>query len=218
MKEQVFAQFARIGRALAHPIRLEILDLLAQGEKTVERLAEQTGRSVTSTSNHLKELRGAALVETRREGTYVHYRLASDAVHELVRALQSVAHAQLAEVQRLVDDYFASSDDLETVDARELAERLGRRDVIVIDVRPADEYAAGHIPGALSMPPDEVGRRSRQLPKRKQIVAYCRGPYCVYAHDAVTLLRSRGYRARRLQSGLPGWRAEGFEVVTGGEE
>jgi rhodanese-related sulfurtransferase/DNA-binding transcriptional ArsR family regulator len=217
VKRLLFDQFARIGKALAHPARLEILDLLAQGEKTVETIAAQAGRSVTGTSNHLKELRAAALVATRREGTYVHYRLASDAVHALVRSLQAVAHAQLAEVQRLVADYFASSGELEALNARELARRLGEHSVVVIDVRPGEEYAAGHIPGALSMPPEEVGRRHRELPKRKEIVAYCRGPYCVYAQDAVKLLRSRGYRARRLEVGLPGWRAAGFDVVTGAE-
>ncbi len=217
IKQELLEQFARIGKALANPVRLEILDLLAQGEKTVERLAEQTGRSVTVTSNHLKELRTAALVDTRREGTYVHYSIAGDAVHELVRALQDVAHAQLAEVQRLVDDYFHSPGELQPVDAPELAERLSRGSVVVIDVRPEDEYAAGHIPGAVSVPHDQVTRRLAQLPKRKQIVAYCRGPYCVYAEDAVKLLRSRGYRARRLPEGLPGWRAAGFEVVSGGE-
>jgi rhodanese-related sulfurtransferase len=215
VKQQILEQFARVGKALAHPVRLDILDLLAQGEKTVETLAAQTGRSVTGTSNHLKELRTAALVQTRREGVYVHYRLASEAVHGLVRSLQEVAHAQLAEVKRLVDDFFEAPDDLEAVNALELANRLGGRNVLVLDVRPEAEYAAGHIPGAVSMPPEEVARRLAELPKRKEIVAYCRGPYCVYAHDAVKLLRSRGYHARRLEVGLPGWRAVGFAVATG---
>jgi rhodanese-related sulfurtransferase len=216
VKQQIFEQFARVGKALAHPARIEILDLLAQGEKTVETLAAETGRSVTGTSNHLKELRTAALVQTRRAGVYVHYRLASEAVHGLVRSLQEVAHGQLAEVQRLVEDYFEKPDDLEAVNAGELAERLGRRNVLVLDVRPEEEYAAGHIPGAISMPPGEVERRLAELPKRKEIVAYCRGPYCVYAHDAVQLLRSRGYRARRLEVGVPGWRAAGYAVASGG--
>jgi rhodanese-related sulfurtransferase len=192
-----------------------LLDLLAQGEKTVETLARETARSVTSTSNHLKELRAAALVESRRDGTFIHYRLASDAVHRLVRSLQAVAHAQLAEVQRLVDDYYGGREALEPVTASELARRIDARNTLVIDVRPAAEYAAGHIPGARSFPPDEIGQRTGELPKRREIVAYCRGPYCIYAHEAVTLLRNRGYRARRLEVGLPGWKESGYPIHTG---
>jgi rhodanese-related sulfurtransferase/DNA-binding transcriptional ArsR family regulator len=214
-KDQLMGQFARVGKALASPARLELLDLLAQGEKTVETLARQTARSVTSTSNHLKELRAAALVESRREGTFIHYRLASDAVHALVRSLQAVAHERLAEVQRLVDDYYGGREALEPLTAAELARRLDARDTVVIDVRPTAEYQAGHIPGARSIPPDELERRLGELPKRREVVAYCRGPYCVYAHDAVTLLRSRGYRARRLEIGLPGWRDAGYAIHTG---
>lgn len=214
-KQQLLHQFARIGKALASPARLELLELLAQGEKTVDTLARQTSRSVTSVSNHLKELRTAALVEARRDGVFIHYRLASDAVHGLVRSLQDVAREQLAEVQRLVDDYFGGSDDLEPLTADELARRLGRRGTLVIDVRPAPEYAAGHIPGARSIPPDEVARRMSELPRNREIVAYCRGPYCVYAHNAVALLREQGFRARRLEVGLPEWRAAGYHTVTG---
>ena len=215
-KQQLLHQFARIGKALASPARLELLDLLAQGEQTVETLARQTSRSVTSTSNHLKELRTAALVETRRDGVFVHYRLASDAVHAMVRSLQEVDRSQLADVQRLVDGYFTGEEAyLEPVTAPELAQRLERHESVVIDVRPAAEWAAAHIPGAISMPPDELERRMAELPKDREIVAYCRGPYCVYAHDAVKLLRSHGYQARRLEIGLPDWRAAGFHTATG---
>ncbi len=217
-KQELLEQFARVGKALASPARLEILDLLAQGEMTVDSLARQLSRSVTSTSNHLKELRTAALVEVRREGVSIHYRLASEAVHMLVRSLQDVAHSRLAEVQRLVDDHLTGADELEPLTAAELANRLGQQDTIVIDVRPPSEYAAGHIPGALSVPPDEVKQMLGKLPRNADIVAYCRGPYCLYAHDAVKLLRSRGYRARRLDVGLPDWRASGFETVTGGAQ
>jgi rhodanese-related sulfurtransferase len=217
-KQALLEQFARVGKVLASPARLEILDLLAQGERTVESLARQISRSVTSTSNHLKELRTAALVEARREGVFIHYRLASEAVHMLVRSLQEVAHSQLAEVQRLVDDHLTGADELEPLTADELAKRLGQQDTIVIDVRPPSEYSAGHIPGALSVPPDEVIQMLGKLPRNTDIVAYCRGPYCLYAHDAVKLLRSRGYQARRLNVGLPGWRAAGFETVTGAEQ
>jgi rhodanese-related sulfurtransferase/DNA-binding transcriptional ArsR family regulator len=215
-KQQLLHEFARIGKALASPARLELLDLLAQGEKTVETLARQTSRSVTSTSNHLKELRTAALVETRRDGVFVHYRLASDAVHAMVRSLQEVARSRLAEVQRLVDGYFTGEEAyLEPVTAPELAQRLERHESVVIDVRPAAEWSAAHIPGAISMPPDELEHRMAELPKDREIVAYCRGPYCVYAHDAVKLLRSHGYQARRLEIGLPDWRAAGFHTATG---
>ena len=217
-KQALLEQFARVGKVLASPARLEILDLLAQGERTVESLARLMSRSVTSTSNHLKELRTAAMVEVRREGVFIHYRLASDAVRMLVRSLQEVAHSQLAEVQRLVDDHLTGADEMEPITAEELTRRLGQQGTVVIDVRPSAEYVAGHIPGALSMPPDEVQQLLGSLPRNTDIVAYCRGPYCLYAHDAVKLLRSRGYRARRLNVGLPDWRAAGFETVTGAEQ
>lgn len=216
-KQALLEQFARVGKVLASPARLEILDLLAQGEMTVESLARLMSRSVTNTSNHLKELKTAALVEARRQGVFIHYRLASEAVHLLVRSLQEVAHSQLAEVQRLVDDHLTGADELEPMTAGELAMRLGQQDTVVIDVRPPAEYATGHIPGALSMPPDEVRQLLESLPRNTDIVAYCRGPYCLYAHDAVKLLRSRGYQARRLNVGLPDWRAAGFDTVTGVE-
>lgn len=211
-KKELFAQFARIGKAASSPARLELLDLLAQGEKPVEKLANQAGLSVTNTSNHLKELRNAALVTTRKEGVYVYYRLADPAVYEFLRCLEDIAARQLAEVRELVSDYFRDPEALEPIGADDLLERLRADDVVVLDVRPEDEYAAGHIPGALSIPAGELERRLSELPRDREVVAYCRGPYCVLAVQAVEVLRKAGYRARRMEVGLPDWRASGLAV------
>ncbi|MFO7893200.1 MAG: metalloregulator ArsR/SmtB family transcription factor [Longimicrobiales bacterium] len=211
-KKELLSQFARIGKAVSSPARLELLDLLAQGEKPVEMLAEQAGLSVTNTSNHLKELRNAALVATRKEGLYVYYRLADPAVYEFLRCLEDIAASQLAEVREIVNDYFREPEALEPVEAGDLLERLRADDVMVLDVRPQDEYAAGHIPGALSIPAGELERRLSELPREREVVAYCRGPYCVLALQAVEVLRAAGYRARRMEIGLPDWRAGGLAV------
>ncbi|MFW6205644.1 MAG: ArsR/SmtB family transcription factor [Gemmatimonadota bacterium] len=211
-KKELFGHFARIGKAVASPARLELLDLLAQGEKPVERLARQAGLSVTNTSNHLKELRHAGLVTSRKEGVYVYYRLADPAVYEFLRCLEDIAASQLAEVQQLVGDYFRDPEALEAIGAPDLLERLRSDDVVVLDVRPEDEYASGHIPGALSIPAGELERRLSELPRDREVVAYCRGPYCVLALEAVGVLRAAGYRARRMDVGLPDWRAGGLAV------
>lgn len=212
-KKELLGQFARIGKAVSSPARLEILDLLSQGEKPVETLAKQAGLSVTNTSNHLKELRNAALVTSRKDGIYVYYRLADPRVHYFLRCLQDIAARQLAEVRQLMQDYFEEPDALEPVGASELLERLRSEDVIVLDVRPEDEYAAGHIPGALSIPAGELEDRLSEVPRDREVVAYCRGPYCVLAVRAVDVLRAAGYRARRMEIGLPEWRAQGLAVV-----
>jgi rhodanese-related sulfurtransferase len=214
-KKELLGHFARIGKAAASPARLEILDLLSQGEKAVETLATQAGLSVTNTSNHLKELRNAALVTSRKDGVHVYYRLADPAVHEFLRCLQDIAVRQLADVRQLVRDYFEEPDALEPVGAGDLLKRLRSDDVIVLDVRPEDEYVAGHIPGALSIPAGELERRLAELPPDREVVAYCRGPYCVMALQAVDVLRSHGFRARRLDVGLPDWRAQGLAVKEG---
>ena len=208
-------QFARIGKAVSSPARLELLDLLAQGEKPVEMLARQAGLSVTNTSNHLKELRSAALVAARKEGPFVHYRLAHPSVLEFLRSLQSIAQHQSVEVREILRQYFAEPESLEPVGAAELLQRLGDDQVLVLDVRPEDEYASGHIPGAISLPVDEIERRLAELPRDREIVAYCRGPSCVYALRAVDILRGHGFAARRLEEGLPDWRALGLDIVTG---
>lgn len=216
LKDPVYQQFARIGHALASPRRIELIDLLAQGEKSVDVLAAQSGMPVKNTSAHLRVLFQARLVETRREGTFVHYRLAGQDVSELLGVLQSVARTRLAEVEQVTNLYLTERDALEPVTLEELRRLVRDERVTVIDARPREEYEAGHIPGALSMPVTELKRRIGELPRSREVVAYCRGPYCVYALDAVTLLRKRGYRARRAAEGLPEWRARGMPIETGG--
>jgi len=211
-KTALYEQFARIGAALAAPKRLELVDLLSQGEKTVEALARDSATPVKNTSAHLRILRGARLVDTRRDGTFVYYRLATDGVFRLVRDLQALGQERLAEVEQAARDYLGARDEMEPVSLTELRRRLGKGDVTLIDVRPEAEYRAGHIPGALSMPVDQLGRRYHEIPKRREVIAYCRGPYCVYSADAVKLLRKRGYRARRMEVGLPDWRSAGHPV------
>lgn len=214
-KQALLEHFARIGKAVSSPARLELLDLLSQGEKSVESLARQAGLSVTNTSNHLKELRAASFVATRKDGLYVFYRLADASVHGFLRSLQGLAHRQLADVRQIISDYFEAPGDLDPVSATELVERLRTGDVVVLDVRPEDEYAAGHIPGARSVPLAELERRIAELADESEIIAYCRGPYCVLALEAVELLRSHGIRARRLAEGMPDWRARGLPVAAG---
>jgi rhodanese-related sulfurtransferase len=217
-KDALYSQFARIGHALGSPKRIEILDLLGQGEKTVELLAEQCATPVKNTSAHLRALRHARLVETRRDGTFIYYRLADDEVGVLVRSLQELGRRRLAEVQQVTHLYLDGRDALEPVTLSELRKLVNDDRVTVIDVRPRDEYEAGHIPGAISIPVPELERRVGELPKRKEIIAYCRGPYCVYSLEAVTRLRKAGFRARRAEQGLPDWRARGLPVATGRDE
>ena len=214
-KDALYAQFARIGHALASPRRIELLDLLGQGEKTVERLAEQTARPVKSTSAHLRVLRQARLVETRRDGTYVYYRLADDDVSRMLRTLESLGHRRLTDVRHMVWLYLDGRDQLQPVPLKELRRLVREGEVTVVDVRPAEEFQAGHIPGALSVPLPELKRRRREIPKDREVIAYCRGRYCVYSLEAVTLLRKQGYRARRAEEGLPDWKAAGLAVETG---
>jgi rhodanese-related sulfurtransferase/DNA-binding transcriptional ArsR family regulator len=213
-KEGLYALYARIGKGLSNPHRLEILELLAQGERTVESLAVEIGLSTANASQHLQALKQASLVETRREGLFIHYSLADPAVFELSRAIRVVAERRLGDLERLVREEFGERPDAEAVSFGDLMTRLRRDDTVVVDTRPAREYAAGHIAGAISVPVDELKRRLRLLPKHKEYVAYCRGPYCVYADRAVELLRKSGRRARRLRGGLPEWRAAGLPVRT----
>jgi rhodanese-related sulfurtransferase/DNA-binding transcriptional ArsR family regulator len=214
-KDALYAQFARIGNALASPKRIELLDLLGQGEKTVETLAEHVATPIKNTSAHLRVLRQARLVETRRDGTYIYYRLADDDVFRLLRTLETVGHTQLADVQQVVQSYLDGRDQLEPVTLKELRRLMRDEDITVVDVRPADEYEAGHIPGAVSVPVPDLKRRLRELPKGREVIAYCRGQYCVYSLEAVTLLRKHGYRARRAHEGLPDWKAAGLPVEIG---
>jgi rhodanese-related sulfurtransferase len=214
-KDRLYGQFALAAKAVAHPKRIELLELLAQGEYPVEALAESAAMSVTNTSGHLQVLRQAHLVETRKQGTRVYYRLAGEEVASFIVALRDLARGRLAEVDRVVNDYFVARDDLEPLSREELLDRAKRGDVVILDVRPTPEFAAGHIPGARSVPLDQLDAALARLPKRAQIVAYCRGPYCVMAPQAVEQLRARGFKARRLEDGMPEWRLAGLPVAVG---
>src|SRR5215216_5546693 len=215
-KDRLFEQFARVGKALSSPRRLEIVDLLAQGERTVEEIAGQTSMSVASASQHLQALKAARMVEARREGLYAHYRLADEGVFRTWQAVRALAESRLSEVDGVVESYLENRNALEAVDATVLMERLSDGSVVVLDVRPEEEYRAGyragHIPGAISVPVDALEATLQTLLKDREIVAYCRGPYCVFSDEAVAFLRSRGYRAYRLRQGLPDWRAAGMPV------
>ena len=211
-KDALYEQLARVPKALGSPRRLELVDLLAQGERPVEALARESGMSVASTSQHLQVLREAHLVSSRKEGLYVHYRLAHPSVFALLQGVRGVAEAQLADMQRVVDTYLGDREALEAVPREELLRRARTGDVTVLDVRPAEEFAAGHIAGALGIPVGELEARLKELPRRREVVAYCRGPYCVYADEAVKLLRAHGRKARRLHEGFPEWRAAGLPV------
>jgi ArsR family transcriptional regulator len=217
VKDRLYDAWADTAKALASPKRVELLDLLAQGERSVEALARETGLAINNTSSHLAVLKAARLVEARKEAQFVFYRVADDVVLDLLRSVQTVARRRLHEIEHLARTYLEGRDPLEPVGAVELERRLKAGDVTVIDVRPALEYEAGHIAGALSVPLETLDDRLRDLPKRRPIVAYCRGPYCVYAIEAVERLRRRGYDARRLTDGLPDWRRAGRAVATGTE-
>lgn len=211
-KALLFEQFARIGQALSSGPRLELLELLAQGERSVDALAQLSELSVANTSRHLQQLRQAGLVATRKEGQFVHYRLAGDEVVRLIYALGAVGETYSAEVERLVKTFLTDKDSLEPVPAEEVLLRARKGLVTVLDVRPAQEYAAGHIPGAINIPLPEINKRLHELPANREIVAYCRGPYCLMAFEAVAFLRKKGRKARRLQDGLPEWRLRGLPI------
>lgn len=212
-KAALFDGLASVAQALGSGRRAEIVDLLAQGERSVDEIAGEIAQSVANTSQHLQVLARAGLVRSRREGTRMIYRLASDEVAELWASVRSVAVKQLAEVSVLAEDYLGARDGVEHVSAAELEERLARGKVVVLDVRPEREYSAGHIAGARSAPIGELEEAVARLPRSREIVAYCRGPYCVYADDAVRLLRERGLNARRLDVGYPEWRRDGRPVA-----
>ena len=213
-KTALFDEFARAAKALASGRRIELLDVLANGERTVEALAREVGLSVANTSQHLQVLRQAGLIAGRRQGTSIFYRLAAPEVFQLWQALRILAASQLAEVEHLAATYLGDRDELEPVSRQELARRLQDGDrLVVLDVRPAAEHAAGHLPGAVSIPVGELRRRLSELPSDREIVAYCRGPYGAFAHEAVAVLREAGFSARRLEDGLPEWQAAGLAVT-----
>jgi len=211
-KDRLFGQFALIGKALASSARLELLELLAQGPRTVEALASESNLSIANASQHLQVLRQSGLVESERHGLFVEYRLAGQDVFELCRALRIVAETRSAELERIVRDHFGDRSESEAVGMDELLKRARKGDVVILDTRPAPEFAAGHIAGAISVPVEDLQQELRNLPKSKEYVAYCRGPYCVYADRAVEFLRKHGRRARRLIEGFPEWKAAGLPV------
>ncbi len=213
-KDKLYAQFARLGHALSSPKRLELLDLLCQNEKTVETLADQASLSVANTSRHLQVLREARVVDARKSGVHVFYRLADDEVCEFFRGLRRLAEKRIAEIDRIIADYFDKSVQLQPVDRKKLLRRARQGAVVILDVRPEDEYAAGHLPFARSVPLGELKQRLNEFSPSVEIVAYCRGPYCVLAQEAVRFLKSRGFNAMRLSDGTAEWKEAGFEVET----
>jgi rhodanese-related sulfurtransferase len=212
LKQQIFSQVARIGKAMSNGHRLELLEYLAQGERTVEALAKLTGLSVANTSQHLRVMRQSGLVEARKDGLYVYYSLADDEIVRLLSSMRKLAESHLADVDRLVRAYLTVKDELEPIPRRELLERARKGIVTVLDVRPPEEYASGHVPGAVNVPLKELAKRLEELPQGQEIVAYCRGPHCVLAFEAVAQLREKGYQARRLEDGFPEWREAGLPV------
>jgi rhodanese-related sulfurtransferase/DNA-binding transcriptional ArsR family regulator len=212
-KLALFEQFAAVAKSLSHPHRLELLEQLAQGERSVEVLADRTGLSVANASQHLQQMRRAGTVASRRDGKFVFYRLAEDAVLDLLAALRRIAERNLAEVERVVRGYFNERDSLEAVSREELLARMRAGMVTILDVRPEDEFALGHLPGALNIPLRELTARLGELDPAQEIVAYCRGPYCVLSYEAVAALRACGFKVRRLEDGLPEWRAAGLPLA-----
>jgi rhodanese-related sulfurtransferase/DNA-binding transcriptional ArsR family regulator len=211
-KHALFAEFASVAKALGHPQRLELIEQLAQGPRSVDALSAKLGLPIANTSQHLQTLRRAGLVTAEREGKFVHYRLSDDAVLPLFGALRRVAENNVAAVERIVRGYFEDRDNMEPVTREELWQRLRDDVVTVIDVRPSDEFAMAHIPGAINVPLGELEARLSQFPRNREIVAYCRGAYCVMSFEAAALLRAQGFKVRRLEDGLPEWRAAGYPV------
>jgi rhodanese-related sulfurtransferase len=216
-KDALFAAFASVAKALANGHRAEIVDVLAQGERSVETVANEIGQSVANTSHHLRSLARAGLLTTRRDGTRVYYRLAGERVGDLWAAMRDVAAAHVADLEALASAYLGKRDGIEEISREELAHRLRSGDVIVLDVRPTEEFAAGHVLGARSVPIAELEQHLRALPRNTDIVAYCRGPYCVYADEAVAELCAQGYHAARLEDGFPEWQRAGLPATQGSE-
>ncbi len=214
VKDDLYSHFARIGKILASPKRLAIIDVLSQSRRSVEDVAREAGLTIGNASAHLKLMHAARVVERQREGQHIYYRLASAGIFELFRVLQRVGKEQIAEVDRLVRLYYETPGELEPVSPAELRRRLHEDDVLVIDVRPEPEYEAGHLPGAINIPPHELELRLHALPRDREIVAYCRGPFCLFSVDAVRVLKAAGYRARRLTVGLPDWTSLGLPLAT----
>jgi len=211
-KYRLFDQFAQVAKALSHAHKLELLELLAQGERSVEALSKVAGLTIANTSRHLQQLRRVGLVESRKDGLYVFYRVAGDDVVDLLGSLRRTGERHIGEVTSIVTGYFGERDSLEPISREELLRRSKAGLVTVLDVRPGEEYGNGHIPGAVNVPLEEIEQCLKGLPKNQEIIAYCRGPYCVLAFEAVAALRQNGFRARRLEEGYPEWKAAGLPV------
>jgi rhodanese-related sulfurtransferase len=216
-KDAIYEQFSRIGKAVSSPKRLELLDLLCQGERTVEVLAKESGLSLANASQHLQGLRAARLIEAERDGVFVTYRLANQEVCEFFRAMRVLAESRLAEIEQIKRRFLEGRERMEPVDRAALLRRVREGSVTVLDVRPEEEYLAGHLPGAISIPLKDLVRRLSELHRDQEIVAYCRGPYCVLALQAVEILRAKGFDAVRLEEGIPDWQAMGLPVAVGEE-
>jgi len=214
-KLALFAHFAAVAKSLAHAHRLELLEQLAQGERNVEVLADRTGLSIANASQHLQQMRRAGLVASGREGKFVYYRLVDDSILDLLSALRRIAERNVAEVERVIRSYFQNRDSLEPISREELLQRSRAGEVTILDVRPEDEFALGHLPGAVNIPLRELKMCLAKFDPAQEIVAYCRGPYCVLSYEAVAILRARGFKARRLEDGLPEWRAAGLAIAMG---
>jgi rhodanese-related sulfurtransferase/predicted transcriptional regulator len=212
-KARLYEAIGRVALALGSGGRLQLLELVAQGERSVDTLAAMTGMSIANTSKHLQTLRQAGLVAARKQGLRVYYSIAGDDVAALLAALHKVSEHRVAEIEQLLRTWLAHRDELEAVPAREVLERAKKGLVVVLDVRPPEEFLAGHLPYSINIPVHELAKRLKELPKRKEVIAYCRGPYCLMSYDAVTLLRKKGMNARRMEAGLPEWRAAGLPVV-----
>lgn len=211
-KDKVFGELAKVSSALANPKRLEIIDLLAQGERTVEKISNETGMSVANASQHLQVLKSGNLVEIRREGNFIRYRLASDKVSLIWQLLRELGTERIAEIEKVLKDFRAQKKGLESVTIDELLKKMHKQNVLLIDVRPQEEYESGHIANALSIPIGQLAKRLKDLPKNKEIIAYCRGPYCVFADEAIELLVKKKFKARRLEEGFPDWKLRGLPV------
>lgn len=213
-KDKVFGELARVGNALGNPKRLEIIDLLAQGEKTVEKISNETGMSVANASQHLQVLKASNLVEIKRQGNFIIYRLANDKVSLIWQFLREIGTERIAEIEKVVNDFRSQKKGLESVTIDELLKRMDKHNVVVIDVRPTEEYEAGHISKAISIPIDQLAKKLKDLPKNKEIIAYCRGPFCVFADEATELLLKKKFNAKRLEEGFPDWKLRGLPVET----
>lgn len=214
-KQKLFAQFAAVAKTFGHAHRLELLEQLAQGERSVDVLADRTGLSIANASQHLQHMRRAGLLATRRQGKFIYYTLADDGILDVLAAMRRIAERNVAEVDRVIRSYFNKRDELEPVSRKQLLTRMRVGAVTVLDVRPPDEFALGHLPGAVNIPLRTLKARLAELDPAQEIVAYCRGEYCVLAFEAVALLRARGFNVRRLQDGLPEWRSSGLPVIAG---